>query len=292
MQLAFASCAKLQQTNPQPVWRDIAAQQPDALLLLGDTIYLDQDNHQQPQPLANALRRLYQAQFAEVNFAALLADLRARGAPLLAIYDDHDFLGNDRYGGDHDPALALAARTEFIRAFEPVMTGAEVYRRETVGPCDILVLDARFHRRAPGVSAQDRDAMLGATQWAWLEQAVAATPHHRYLVIASSTTVHTWGNESWEQYPAAFGRLRQLLASHPTPLVLTGDVHRNAAFDDSGIVEIVSSGVARKSIVFGAPRQNWGLLSFDDQGVSVDLHALKAGGRFNFRIPRARWALP
>ena len=292
MQLAFASCAKLQQTNPQPVWGEIAAQRPDALLLLGDTIYLDHDHHAQAQALADELRRLYQAQFAEPHFAALLADLRARGAALLAIYDDHDFLGNDRCGGDHDPALALAARHEFIRAFKPVMTGAEVYRREVVGPCDVLVLDARFHRRAPSASAQDRDALLGAAQWAWFEQAVLATPAQRYLVIASSTTVHTWGTESWEHYPAAFSRLRQLLASHPTPLVLTGDVHRNAAFDDSGIVEIVSSGVARNSMVYGAPRQNWGLLRFDDQGVSVDLRALKAGGRFNFRIPRAHWALP
>ena len=31
------------------------------------------------------------------------------------------------------------------------------------------------------------------------------------LVVASSTTLHTFGDESWEQYPAAFPRIVTLL---------------------------------------------------------------------------------
>lgn len=292
MKLAFASCAKLQQINPQPVWSEIRAARPDVLLLLGDTVYLDHDTHHQPGPLAAELRRLYDAQLAEPHFAGLLADLRARGAPVLAIYDDHDFLGNNRYGGDNDPALGLAARQELVRALAPAMTGNEVYSLTAVGPADIVVLDARLYRQAPGVSGQDRDAVLGATQWAWLEQVVHAAAPWRYLVLVSSSTVHTFGDESWEQYPAAFARLRTLLASHPAALVLSGDVHRNAAYDDSGLIELVSSAVARNSLLFGVPRKNYGLLDFDALGVQVDLRSLKAGGRFNFHIPRSQWALP
>lgn len=92
----MASCAKLQQVDPQPVWSEIAALRPDVLLLLGDLVYLDHDRHDDPAALAAELRRLYDAQFAEANFAALRADLAARGAALLSIYDDHDFLGNNR----------------------------------------------------------------------------------------------------------------------------------------------------------------------------------------------------
>ena len=122
MKIAVASCTKLQQINPQPVWSEIQIERPDVLLLTGDNVYLDHDNHKDPAKLREELQRLFAAQLAEPNFAALLADLRARGGTLLAIYDDHDFLGNNCYGGDHDPALREAARDEFIRAFAPVQT--------------------------------------------------------------------------------------------------------------------------------------------------------------------------
>lgn len=291
MKLAVASCAKLQQTNPQPVWAEIMAERPDVLLLLGDNIYLDKDNHSVPAALAAELRARYRDQFAEPNFGALLSDLRARGGELLAIYDDHDFLGNDRYGGDHDPALGIAARQEFVRAFEPARTGEDVYNLRRIGPADIVVLDARFYRRSPSQSGGDRDAVLGAKQWAWFEQAVAASTAD-YLVVASSTTGHTWGNESWEQYPGAFARLRSLLGGRRGALLLTGDVHRNAVFDDSGIVEIVSSGVARNSFVFQRPRKNYAIMTFGPADVHVELKSLKDSGRFDFRIPLANWQLP
>ncbi|MSO99610.1 MAG: hypothetical protein EXR07_00960 [Acetobacteraceae bacterium] len=292
MKLAVASCAKLQDTNPQPVWAEIQARRPDVLLLLGDNIYLSHDNHDEPAGLTAELQALYAAQFAEPNFAALLADLRARNCPVLAIYDDHDFLGNNRYGGDYGPALRQAARDAFIRAFAPAQTGGDVYHLHHLGPIDIAILDERFYRRSPAVSSTDRDAILGGTQWAWLEQIVHSPHQARYLVIASSTTLHTFGDESWEQYPAAFHRLVDLLHGREGALVLSGDVHRNAVYDDSGVIEIVTSAVARKGLIFGARRKNYGLLTFDDAKVNVDLQSLKSGSRFNFDIPLNHWELP
>ena len=115
----------------------------------------------------------------------------ARGGQVLAIYDDHDFLGNNRYGGDHSAALRESACVEFIRAFAPPQTGQNVYHLRRVGPADIVVLDERFYRQAPSVSASDRDAVLGSAQWNWLEQVVAASDAS-YLVVASSTTPHTF----------------------------------------------------------------------------------------------------
>lgn len=295
LKLAFVSCAKLQQVNPQPVWSEIRAARPDALLLLGDTVYLDHDQHQQPALLAAALRRLYRAQRAEPHFAGLLTDLRARGAPLLAVYDDHDFLGDERCGGDNSPQLAQAARLALLQGFAPhalPTTGDDLYSVTPLGLVDLVLLDTRFYRRAPAVSAQDPDGLLGARQWAWLQQRVGQAAAWRYLVLASSSTVHDYGNSCWEHYPAAFARLRRLLASHPAALVLSGDIHRNAAYDESGVIELVSSGVASRSRLFGVLRQNYGLLDFDALGVQVDLRSLKVGGRFNFHIPRSRWALP
>lgn len=291
MKIVAASCCKLQQIKSQPVWADIRAMQPDVLLLLGDTVYLDHDRHQDPVELGAELAGLYQRQLAEPNFAALLADLNARGGDLVAIYDDHDFLGNNRYGGDASDALRSAARQAFIKAFAPPQTGTDVYRQLRRGPIEIFLLDERYYRSAPIVSQFDRDGVLGAQQWAWLEtQFKASTAPFR--LVASSTTVHTFGDESWEQYPAAFGRLRQLLAGVKGAFVLSGDVHRNAAYGDSGIVELVTSGVARNGLLFGAERQNFAILDFDPTGMRAQLRSLKKHGAFDLRLDLANWELP
>ena len=291
MKLAVASCSKFRDANLQPAWGQIMAERPDALLLLGDQIYLEHNHHNDPGELTAELQQLYGEQFAEPTFAALLKDLRTRGCPMLAIYDDHDFLGNNRYGGDHAPALREAARQEFIRVYRPALTGADVYGVQRVGPVDIVVLDERYYRQSPGTSRDDRDAILGAAQWAWFEKVVresAAT----YLVVASSTTMHTFGDESWEQYPAAFQRIVTLLRGRTGRLVVSGDVHRNATYDDSGVIEIVTSAVARNGLVFGSPRRNFGILSFNDKSLHVELRSLKVGQRFDFQVPLSQWVLP
>ena len=290
MKIAVVSCVKLQQVNPQPAWQQIAAERPDVLLLLGDTVYLDHDRIRSPAVLAAELKALYAAQLAEPNFAALLADVRARGGRVEAIYDDHDFLGNNRYGGDA-PALAAVARAELVAAFNPPRTGADVYRNVRVNNVELVVLDERFYRRKPHDSKRNRNAVLGAAQWTWFESVVAQTSA-AFLVVASSTTVHRWGDESWEQYPAAFERLRALIGGRVGAFVVSGDIHRNEMYDDSGIVEVVSSGLARLGLIFKARRENWGLLTFDNLGVRVELHGLKARDRFDVRIELADWRLP
>lgn len=196
-----------------------------------------------------------------------------------------------RYGGDHDPALAHAARAEFVLAFSPATTAKDLYHRRTIGNVDIVLLDERYYRRSTASSRTDRDAILGAAQWTWLEREVAASSAS-YLVLASSTTFHQFGDESWEQYPAAFERLRALIRPRVGALVLSGDVHRNALYDDSGVIEVVSSAVARKGIVFGAPRKNCGILNFGERSVRVELRALKSHWRFDVTIPLNEWRLP
>ena len=71
MRIAFASCMSAQVFPQQPVWDWIAARNPDGLVLLGDSIYLDVPLDG-PHPSAmdddsfarHALQR-YQAQLAQ-----------------------------------------------------------------------------------------------------------------------------------------------------------------------------------------------------------------------------------
>ena len=291
MKIAVASCVKLQQTNPQPVWKEILDEKPDVLLLLGDTVYLEHNHHVDAQELRTELRSRYDEQMNEPHFKALLDDVRARGAKLLAIYDDHDFLGNNRYGGDGPPALREAAREELVRAFGlPTLDSGDVYQQFRSGPTEIFLLDERYYRNSPASSSTDRDAILGARQWQWLEDAFKAS-NSPFIVVASSTTFHRFGDESWEQYSAAFDRMRALMQDRPGAMIVSGDVHRNDLYDDSGVLEVVTSAVARRGLLFGAPRKNYCILTYTDSAVQVDLRGLKSGDRFNLAISRANWSL-
>jgi alkaline phosphatase D len=293
MKIAAASCCKLQHFSSQPVWDEIRAEQPDALILLGDNVYLDHDFHSDPAKLELELRRLYAQQKAEPHFAALLNDMAQRGKPVMAIYDDHDFLGNDRFGGGEDLALCEAARRELVTAFSPMQTGDDVYSQRRIGPVEVIVLDARFYRRKITDSLFDRDAMLGANQWAWFEKAVADTKAP-FVLVVSSTTAYSYGlvEDAWERCPAAFKRLCELLGKRRGALVVSGDVHSNDRYDDAGLVEIVTSGVARRGLVFGKPRANYALLEFGAQSLRVEQRGLKSSDRWIGVLPLNNWQLP
>ena len=80
MKLAFASCMSYAVFAQQPVWDQIAAQHPDRLLLLGDSVYLDGPpfpNNIHPRELENndfllhVLKR-WQVQLDQPQFRALV----------------------------------------------------------------------------------------------------------------------------------------------------------------------------------------------------------------------------
>lgn len=170
------------------------------------------------------------------------------------------------------------------------MTGSDVYYSKQLGNILLLVCDARFYRRAPQVSRKDRNAILGEPQWNWLEALLAAS-QATFVVLASSSNFHRFGDEAWEQYPAAFERLRQLLAGRKGALIVSGDIHNNENYDESGVIELVSSGVSRSGFVFGGRRENYGIMDFDTTGVDVQFKGLKRREQAHFRIDLSKWRL-
>lgn len=290
MKIVAASCCKLQQVDPQPVWQEIMEESPDVLVLAGDNIYLDYNEYDDPGELRAELQQRYQAQLRETHYAALMADLQSRGAPVLVTYDDHDFLGDNRYGGDHEPVLREAAREELVRSFPIPMTGKDIYSVTHTELVDIVILDTRFYRLAPDRSSEDENAILGPDQWNWLEKVLQRSTA-KFLAVVSSSTYHDYGGECWEQYPLAFARMRRLLTGRTGAMIISGDAHRNALYDDSGVMEIVTSGVSQKSMVFGTTRKNYGIFTFDEYKLHIDLRSLKAGSRFDVVVGLDNWQL-
>lgn len=85
--IAVGSC--LDQNKPQPIWVDIAAAQPQLMVMVGDNVYGD-IRGDTPDELIAA----YKQQSGHRELA------RARAAfAFLAIWDDHDYGLNDGGGG-------------------------------------------------------------------------------------------------------------------------------------------------------------------------------------------------
>ncbi len=288
--IAVTSCAKIQAVEKQKVWGEIAEREPDALLLLGDNVYMKREDHDDPAQLADDLDRHWLRQLAEPHFAALLAQLKGRGASVLATWDDHDSFGDDRYGADLDPALVAAARAVFHRRAPVTHTGPELYCRADVGDARILMLDARSFRTAKDAE-RDPDGMLGAAQWRWLE-AQLASPGPRYTLVCNGSPLHDYRSEGWLAWPAARERLVGLLRDRPGVLFLAGDVHDNEIGQADGVIEVISSAVARIGKVMRWKLANYGVLELRPGGVRVKLRGRQPKQRRDAWIPLDDWRIP
>ena len=171
MRIAFVSCVFTALYPDQPVWGWIAAQQPDRLVLLGDSTYFDIDSASHPRDMhdwafAQHLYQRYAELIAQPQFAALVGAMPP--GTVHAIWDDHDFLWNDATGGDrnmrvvHGGKIRLA--TAFLEAFRAALQQQLAAGQLSARAGDAVVLehepaaadDAEPAARARPVAAPER----------------------------------------------------------------------------------------------------------------------------------------
>lgn len=121
VKLAFTSCMDAEDEPRQPVWDTIRAQEPDALFLLGDQIYMDwklkpkwkrifTGQADGPALFAQDMHRRYALQWGVESFRKLIAwVVEKKGADrVLVAWDEHDMAWNNACGealddGSSDP---------------------------------------------------------------------------------------------------------------------------------------------------------------------------------------------
>ncbi|MCU0868112.1 MAG: alkaline phosphatase family protein, partial [Burkholderiales bacterium] len=199
----------------------IAAQQPDAMLWLGDNVYL-REPEWNDAALAHARYRAYRTHPAA-------ARLRAQ-VPQVAVWDDHDFGPNDADGTFANKAMT---REMFRRHWPDAGRDAEaigqtIASRLRIADVELFLLDDRWDRtpeRAPDAAGK---ALLGAEQLAWLEAALAASTAN-VKVVAMGTQFFNRASrfESWSHYRDEQRALLAFLERHRTAGVvfLSGDRH-------------------------------------------------------------------
>lgn len=235
--IAFGSCNH--QNAPQHMWAQIAAQNPQMFLMIGDNVYGDAG--WDADAGLESLRHSYAVQASHPEFR----DFRAR-FPMMATWDDHDFGLNDAGGNFPMRRWAETLFESFWGSSDAVRARPGVYESSITGPegkrVQVILLDTRFFRsdlkraewskdRPPlGGYLPDDSAdktVLGAEQWAWLEQELAKPADLRIVVSSTQiiTTAHQF--EGWTNFPAERTKLFDALAGREASgmVLLSGDRH-------------------------------------------------------------------
>lgn len=228
--IAFGSCMQVDQ--PKPVLDLATASAPDLFVFLGDNLYGDTDDMD-----------VLAAKYDQLGTSPEL--LRLLGAmPAYAIWDDHDYGRNDAGSEYPFKAESKALFLDFWEE-EPDMARRDrdglytSYALELDGrTVQLILLDMRWFRDPlelnDGSGMNDympttdtTRTMLGAEQWAWLEQQLMLPADLR--IIASSIQFgHEYnGYESWTNMPHERQRLVDLIGSTGAEGVvfISGDAH-------------------------------------------------------------------
>jgi alkaline phosphatase D len=255
--IAFGSCNH--QNAPQHMWAQIASQNPQLFLMIGDNVY--GDSGWDADAGLESLRRSYALQASHPEFR----DFRAR-FPMMATWDDHDFGLNDAGGNFPFRRWAEALFESFWGSSDAVRARPGVYDSTITGPegrrVQVILLDTRFFRSDLKRAAWSKDrpplgsylpddsadkTMLGAEQWAWLAQELARPADFR--IVVSSTQVITQAHqfEGWTNFPAERRRLLDMLKVREASglVLLSGDRHAagiyRAEHDGETMWELTSS---------------------------------------------------
>ena len=282
--IAFGSC--LDQNYPQPIWQSIKNENINSFIFLGDNVYGDV-----PSGKLNKMKKAYAHQKTMIPDWLFKKDVSV-------IWDDHDYGIND--GGSSYP-LKKQAQLMYLD-FWNISSGDERRKREGIYTnkfinidgftVNLILLDTRYFRsdldKTIGINSvykKNLDAnstILGNEQWTWLEETINKTAD---LVIISTSiqllaTSHRF--EKWSNFPYEHIRMKRLLKQSKIPvLIVSGDRHQGAIYEEDNLFEITSSSlnkVLSPSKFIGRPKEaddtmigdmysgeNYGLITIDTE---------------------------
>lgn len=200
--VAFGSCAF--QWGEQPIYRAVAAAEPDLYLSLGDAIYGDFHGKTTFDVTPESLRAEWQELADNRDWQQLVASV-----PVEATWDNHDY---GHYSAGAEFPLKEESKEIFLDFFgEPADSERRrrpgLYDAEIHGPegrrLQIVLLDTRTFKSPPALAGRPEESsgslgkhapnedpeatLLGEAQWAWLEEQLRLPAEVR--LIASSGQV-------------------------------------------------------------------------------------------------------
>ncbi len=259
----------------------LAQMAPELYVSIGDFPYTDNG------PVAMTVPQ-YRARHAELRTSPpTRAWMYAMG--IRAIYDDHEFrndwdahwvaLEPDRY------AAAMQVWDEFFPLRAPV--GDIRYRSWRWGAhVECFLLDTRRYRSADAAPDDANKTMLGATEHAWLIDAVGKSTATFKLIFTTVPLDYGTGDDHWASFTTERDAMFASLVGIPGILFISGDQHFFASQSHAyGIREfqigpmargLGTPGPAPPQVLFRSVQYNFGLIDVD--GDSLTFSGIGADG--------------
>lgn len=251
--IAFGSCAKT--GSKSTVFDAIRASRPDVFIHMGDFHYENIAQNDAPR-----FRRTYDKVLASPTQSLLY-----RSVPIVYVFDDHDFGGNNASGTSASRPAALTVYRQFVPHY-PLDDGpaSAINQAFSIGRARVIVTDTRSQRTPPRGDMKTR-TMLGARQLQWLKDQLSSAVGAPLVIwvnpdpwIASPNG----GSDDW----GAYALEREDIANHIDRLGLThrlvmlsGDAHMVAI--DDGSHSNYATGAGRDQpgfvVMHAAPFDRW-----------------------------------
>lgn len=259
VRIMFGSCC-YEDEGTGATWKQVRAEQPDTVVLLGDTPYID-----------NARIQHQRRRYAEFAAFAPMADL-LRTTSWYGTWDDHDFGDNDTDGRMRGKASARQAFVEFHAnpSYGDGQNG--IYTSFRRGPVEVFLLDTRtFAATEPSPFLRHHASLLGRRQWQWLLKGLKqSNAPIKVLACGMIWNGATRPNKQdhWGSYPHERNALFDEIGRNKVAgvVLVGGDIHRSrvvrhATKDTCGydILELISSPM-HHSIIKAANAPHPGLI--------------------------------
>lgn len=240
--ITFGSC--IQENRPQSFWNVIGARRPDLFLAIGDNVYGDTGATWAAD--LPSLRKSYAKLASAPEFQAF-----RQQTPMMTSWDDHDYGANDAGGSFAFKEYAETIYETFWGVSDAVKSRPGIYDSHITGPAgqrvQIITLDTRFfrsdmarlpyskERRPLGNYGENNDpqaTILGAEQWAWLEQELSKPADLRLIFSSIQVITKAHDYESWSNFPLEQQRLYKMLSDKKidNAVLFSGDRHAGGLY--------------------------------------------------------------
>ncbi len=226
--IAFGGGAGFVPPNER-MWNTIGNFDPDALLLLGDNVYIDDPESVLMQQYT------YQRRQSRPEWRELMAH-----TPTFTIWDDHDFSTNDSWGGART-SVPFWKKDWVFPIFRqnwanPGYAGGDeqpgCWYSFNIGDVSFIMLDCRYYRTAPN---DPEPSMLGPVQMQWLKQQLTGATE-QFIVLCSSVPwdFRTKGDslDTWNGYKDERNEIFDFIVGQRISgvVLLSADRHRSDAW--------------------------------------------------------------
>lgn len=220
--IMFGSCANDKFMPKQSIWKVVADRPaPKALVLLGDTPYIDTTN------LATQRRR-YREFFGMKEMRTF-----ARDTPIYATWDDHDFGRNDTNGKLKGKENSRRAFIEY-HAMASYGDGENgIYTSFRRGAIEVFLLDTRwFAGTEPSPVDAKKSTLLGKAQWEWLRAGLLASDADVKILASGmiwNKSVRPGKKDHWGNYTHERDAIFKFIGENKINGValVGGDIHRS-----------------------------------------------------------------